>query len=44
MAELLKESKINITRIARGLPMGGEIEYVDSGTLAQSIVERKKII
>jgi recombinational DNA repair protein RecR len=24
--------------------MGGEIEYVDSGTLAQSIVERKKII
>ena len=42
IAELLKESKINITRIARGLPMGGEIEYVDSGTLAQSIVERKK--
>jgi recombination protein RecR len=44
IAELLKESKINVTRIARGLPMGGEIEYVDSGTLAQSIVERKKII
>ena len=44
IAELLKESKINVTRIARGLPMGGEIEYVDSGTLAQSIVERKKLI
>ena len=44
IAELLKESKINVSRIARGLPMGGEIEYVDSGTLAQSIVERKKII
>ena len=44
IAELLKETKIKVTRIARGLPMGGEIEYVDSGTLAQSIVERKKLI
>jgi recombination protein RecR len=34
--ELLKDTKIKITRIARGLPMGGEIEYVDSGTLAQA--------
>ena len=44
IAELLKETKIKVTRIARGLPMGGEIEYVDSGTLAQSLVERKKLI
>ena len=41
--ELLKETSIKITRIARGLPMGGEIEYIDSGTLAQAVVERKKI-
>tara|TARA_B100000795_G_C22670072_1_gene387586 strand:- start:32 stop:628 length:597 start_codon:yes stop_codon:yes gene_type:complete len=41
--ELLKDTKIKITRIARGLPMGGEIEYVDSGTLAQAIVERKTL-
>jgi len=41
--ELLKDTKIKISRIARGLPMGGEIEYVDSGTLAQAIVERKII-
>jgi recombination protein RecR len=41
--ELLKDTKIKISRIARGLPMGGEIEYVDSGTLAQAIVERKTI-
>jgi recombination protein RecR len=40
--ELLKDSHINMTRIARGLPMGGEIEYIDSGTLAQAVVERKK--
>ncbi|HCK04202.1 MAG: recombination mediator RecR [Proteobacteria bacterium] len=41
--ELLKDSTIKLSRIARGLPMGGEIEYVDSGTLAQAIVERKTL-
>ena len=41
--ELFKGVDIKTTRIARGLPMGGEIEYVDSGTLAQAIVERKTI-
>ena len=41
--ELFKDIDIKTTRIARGLPIGGEIEYVDSGTLAQAIVERKKI-
>jgi len=41
--DLLKDTKIKISRIARGLPMGGEIEYVDSGTLAQAVVERKII-
>ena len=39
--ELFKDADIKTSRIARGLPMGGEIEYVDSGTLAQAIVERK---
>lgn len=41
--ELLKARDIKVSRIARGLPMGGEIEYVDSGTLAQALVERKHI-
>ena len=41
--ELFKDIDITISRIARGLPMGGEIEYVDSGTLAQAFVERKPI-
>jgi len=41
--ELLKTRNIKVSRIARGLPMGGEIEYVDSGTLAQALVERKSI-
>lgn len=42
--ELLKAREIKVSRIARGLPMGGEIEYVDSGTLAQALVERKHIL
>jgi recombination protein RecR len=43
ISELLKTRHIAVSRIARGLPMGGEIEYVDSGTLAQAILERRNI-
>jgi recombination protein RecR len=43
ISELLKTRHIAVSRIARGLPMGGEIEYVDSGTLAQAILERRSI-
>jgi recombination protein RecR len=32
-----------VTRIARGVPVGGELEYTDSGTLAQAILERREI-
>lgn len=32
---------VGVTRIARGIPVGGELEYVDSGTLAQAFRERK---
>lgn len=39
--EMLKTHPLAITRIARGLPVGGELEYVDSGTLAQALVERR---
>jgi recombination protein RecR len=34
---------MKVTRIARGLPVGGELEYVDSGTLAQAMIERREI-
>ena len=40
ISELLKPKKIAVSRIARGLPMGGEIEYVDAGTLSHAIVGR----
>lgn len=43
IAELLKSSNIEITRIAHGVPMGGELEYVDGNTLALALDGRKKI-
>jgi len=43
ISELLKARDIKTSRIARGMPMGGEIEYVDSGTLAQAMMERRSI-
>ena len=41
--DILQNTNFKVTRIARGLPMGGEIEYVDSGTLAQALEDRKNI-
>lgn len=43
ISELLRARGIKVSRIARGMPMGGEIEYVDSGTLAQAMLERKSV-
>ncbi|MFN0038041.1 MAG: recombination mediator RecR [Burkholderiales bacterium] len=39
--ELLRARGMKVSRIARGLPVGGELEHVDSGTLAQAIIERR---
>ncbi len=41
LSELLKSRGISVSRIARGVPVGGELEYVDSGTLAQAVRERR---
>lgn len=38
---MLREKGVQVTRIARGIPVGGELEYVDSGTLAQALRERR---
>lgn len=42
-AEMLAARGLKVTRIARGLPVGGEIEHVDSGTLAQAVIERRSL-
>jgi recombination protein RecR len=43
IGQMLKSRGIRVSRIARGLPMGGEIEYVDSGTLSTALLERKSV-
>ena len=41
---LLSPLGIKVSRIARGLPVGGELEYTDSGTLAQAFLERRHLV
>lgn len=41
ITSMLKAKGLAVTRIARGVPVGGELEYVDSGTLAQALRERR---
>lgn len=43
IGELLRAKGIRTSRIARGLPVGGELEHVDSGTLAQAVLERRDL-
>ena len=43
LATLLQSQDVKVTRIARGLPVGGELEQVDSGTLAQAMLERREL-
>jgi recombination protein RecR len=33
-----------VSRIARGVPVGGELEYIDAGTLAQAMRERRLLV
>lgn len=41
VAELLKARGLQVTRLARGVPVGSELEYVDLGTIAHALVERR---
>ena len=40
--ELCQQFNIEVTRIAHGVPLGGELEYIDGGTLAHSFSGRQK--
>ena len=44
VGELLATRGLKVSRLARGVPVGGELEYVDSGTLAQALRERRPIV
>ncbi len=41
LSEQLKPLALKVTRIAHGVPLGGELEYVDGGTLAHAFAGRK---
>ena len=44
LAEMVRERGIRATRIAQGVPMGGELEFVDGGTLARAIAARRDAV
>lgn len=44
LTAMLQPKGIMVSRIARGVPVGGELEFVDSGTLAQAIRERRSFV
>jgi recombination protein RecR len=41
IAEALKTRGLVVTRLARGVPAGSELEYVDLGTIAHALVDRR---
>jgi recombination protein RecR len=43
IAEMLRSRAIKVSRIARGVPLGGELEYVDAGTISQALLDRRGI-
>jgi recombination protein RecR len=43
VAEMLRARNVKASRIARGVPLGGELEYVDAGTLSQALLDRRGI-
>ncbi len=40
LLDLLQPRSIRVTRLARGIPIGGELEYMDPGTLVQAFSDR----
>ncbi|BFM10902.1 recombination mediator RecR [Simiduia litorea] len=43
ISERAKKLQVTVSRIAQGVPLGGELEYIDGGTLAHAFSSRQKI-
>lgn len=43
LAERLRESGVSVTRLAQGMPSGGELEYLDGLTLSQAFRSRRQV-
>jgi recombination protein RecR len=43
LGELLRARGLSVSRLARGVPVGGELEYVDPSTIAQAMRDRRAV-
>ena len=43
LAKLMKPLNVNVTRIARGLPIGGDLEFADDATIGRAILNRSSL-
>ena len=43
MTEMLRADEVTVSRIAHGVPLGGELEYVDGNTLAHALSGRREV-
>ncbi len=43
IAELLAARGVRVSRLSRGVPVGGELEHTDTGTIAQALIERRRL-
>jgi recombination protein RecR len=43
LAERLEKHPVRLTQLAHGLPVGGELDYLDEGTLAQALRARRPV-
>jgi recombination protein RecR len=43
LAKLLKDYNVKVTRLASGIPVGGELEYTDEATLVSALEGRREI-
>jgi recombination protein RecR len=43
LSDLLADTSVHVSRLARGVPVGGELEYLDAGTLSQAFTDRRRL-
>jgi len=43
LSKLIKPTKVKLTRLASGIPVGGDLEYIDASTLSRAFEERREL-
>jgi recombination protein RecR len=43
LGQMLRARGLSVSRLARGVPVGSELEYVDAGTIAQALRDRRSV-